>query len=912
MELRASRRKIIYTSEFNPLTGAIVRAVEHEKQDSYRREWELTDEQVKRYERRQYGSPWSPTPETVDISITDKCGFGCSYCLTPETPILGEDLVWRPISEVQEGTVLVGFDEFREGNQKRKLRPSIVEAVRTVKKDVLRIVTDAREILTTGNHGWLEHRKERGHRWQAADQLLVGSALCFFGEPFKELETTDDYRLGYLAGMTLGDGTFRFEPGWGNWAQGFPQSYWRVALKDEAALGRLVAYLASFGVEAYIRPFDPGTAGFPGNMPMQKVEVRSIPKLEVIHKLVNCRLDSYEYKRGFLAGFFDAEGAHDDNLRYHQKDTAPLLRVIEYGAALGFTFKLEEFKEDVASARLVGTVSDRMRFLGTIRPAIHQKTMDWVDTSLATKAEVIQSIEKVGKREVVDIQTSTATFFASGCATHNCYQDSRPRRRHAPKELVEQVIKGFDVPPYQIAIGGGEPTEHPDFPEILRKARELGTVPNYTTNGAKLLPEIVEATNEVCGGVAMTFHAFKGLDWFIEHYLALKNALKVQVNVHVIADQSVAKNIDALISRISETGPLRIVLLAYYPDVGRATFEGIMPKQIYMKDLPEAIMKALEVGYQIAFSEGMLPFILSRPEMGIRSDFFMRSEGYFSCYFDSKGRISESSFRPARDDEEKTVWNTKSQELWDKLDMSFRGPEGDKCYYCKHKSRCATPHEFHYLSCAFAEHNDIPLRSQRQLPVLKLGTHHGSPHRHQLRFRHQLVLDGLPRATRVLRPPSGQEVHGGLRDLRGLRRGELVGPKHLRYPRNDQGAEAGGCPKLPAAWVRGLPPPCDRRGVGRGSHRSGRRAQPDRQHAGSPHQPDPVTNRRRLGRPPLGGGLQLTRRLPSQPLPRPHRSQPGTKGGTHHALLCDRLRRGVPSCPVPSRWHPNSSSSTRS
>lgn len=43
----------------------------------------------------------------------------------------------------------------------------------------------------------------------------------------------------------------------------------------------------------------------------------------------------------------------------------------------------------------------------------------------------------------------------------------------------QTIIDGFDQPPYQIAIGGGEPTSHPDFPYILRTARQRGTVPNW-------------------------------------------------------------------------------------------------------------------------------------------------------------------------------------------------------------------------------------------------------------------------------------------------------------------------------------------------------------------------------------------------------------------------------------------------
>lgn len=65
--------------------------------------------------------------------------------------------------------------------------------------------------------------------------------------------------------------------------------------------------------------------------------------------------------------------------------------------------------------------------------------------------------------------------------------------------------------PYQIAIGSiGEPTIHPKFCDFLRAVFESKVVPNYTTNGILLsdkdkAAEILEATRNFCGGVAVSF-----------------------------------------------------------------------------------------------------------------------------------------------------------------------------------------------------------------------------------------------------------------------------------------------------------------------------------------------------------------------------------------------------------------------
>lgn len=61
--------------------------------------------------------------------------------------------------------------------------------------------------------------------------------------------------------------------------------------------------------------------------------------------------------------------------------------------------------------------------------------------------------------------------------------------------------------PFQIAIGGaGESTLHPDWAEFVKTVRGLNIVPNYTTNGMHLSPEIIRATVEYCGGVAVSYH----------------------------------------------------------------------------------------------------------------------------------------------------------------------------------------------------------------------------------------------------------------------------------------------------------------------------------------------------------------------------------------------------------------------
>jgi DNA repair photolyase len=225
--------------------------------------------------------------------------------------------------------------------------------------------------------------------------------------------------------MTLGDGTFRYQPGWRG-GKGFPVAYWRVALADMEPLERLRDYLRCSGVDVAIRPFSGGSPWT--RKPMWRVEIHSLPKLEIIYKLIVGERSTRGYQRGFLAGFFDAEGHNGTSLRISQVDRTVLARVAAYAQALGFHFRLEPSKDKASSLRLVGSTADRIRFFSICEPAIVRKRERLFGRKPDTSPEPIEAIEAGPVRDVVDIQTSTGTFYAAGLATHNCF--ARPTHEY--------------------------------------------------------------------------------------------------------------------------------------------------------------------------------------------------------------------------------------------------------------------------------------------------------------------------------------------------------------------------------------------------------------------------------------------------------------------------------------------------
>lgn len=298
-------------------------------------------------------------------------------------------------------------------------------------------------------------------------------------------------------------------------------------------------------------------------------------------------------------------------------------------------------------------------------------------------------------------------YFANDILVHNCYMNSKPNDTGIMSVYhLEKIIKSFDPVPYQIAFGGGEPCEHPDFAQILKVTRKLGVVPNFTTAGHIWKQEIIDAANEYCGGIALSYHPFKGIEWFSETYKKWREAFRGQINVHLVASTGASKHLRELVT--AGLGSLNIVLLAYYPEVGRAKLDALMDKQEYMVDFPDAIKDAIAAGMKISFSEGLIPYFLSRSEIGLNTSMAGPQEGNYSCYIDEKGRLSTSSFDPPERIEmrnpEKGVIVPDYQKMWNSL-WGSRESGGESCYYCKFQNRCSSPSIHHYLICKYAALN---------------------------------------------------------------------------------------------------------------------------------------------------------------------------------------------------------------
>lgn len=133
--------------------------------------------------------------------------------------------------------------------------------------------------------------------------------------------------------------------------------------------------------------------------------------------------------------------------------------------------------------------------------------------------------------ELIDL--SITSYCQRGCSF--CYRGANPNvYRHLSLDGVRSVVnQAADCGTLQIALGGGNPNQHPDFVEILRLIRDKGLVPSYTTNGDGLTEKVLRATAEYCGAMAVS--AYPPFDE--NYYRSLMARIKdhgIKANLHAI------------------------------------------------------------------------------------------------------------------------------------------------------------------------------------------------------------------------------------------------------------------------------------------------------------------------------------------------------------------------------------------
>lgn len=380
------------------------------------------------------------------------CSHACVYCIEGETPILMADGSHKPLAQLRVGDDIYGTEQRR--HHRRYVRTRVLAHWASVKPAYRIVLEDGTELVASGDHRFLSERGwEHVTGLQAAgdprSHLTIGSRLLGTGRFAAGPQHSDDYERGYLCGIIRGGGGLRSYP-YDRRGQTSPwvQHDFRLALADREALERAERYLSAHGVPTMPFAFDNGSDR---PRPVGAIRTQSRAGCERIRELIRWpRSPSGEWRRGFLAGIFDAEAPAAGVIRMSTRDDKILRWITSCMDLFEFRTAVEGHDQrGVQVIRLRGGLRERLRFFHTVDPAVRRR-LDVKGMAVTSDAHTaIVSIEPVGTAtRLFDITTGTGDFIANGVVSHNCF--ARPTHTYldfnAGRDFEREIIVKVNAP----------------------------------------------------------------------------------------------------------------------------------------------------------------------------------------------------------------------------------------------------------------------------------------------------------------------------------------------------------------------------------------------------------------------------------------------------------------------------------
>jgi DNA repair photolyase len=380
------------------------------------------------------------------------CSHACSYCSWGETPILMADGRTRLLEHLSPGDLIVGTEV--RGRYRRYVTTEVLAHWSTIKPAYRVTLEDGTELITSGDHRFLT---KRGWKFvtgayggpEQRPHLTTNNELLGTGGFAASPEESSDYKRGYLCGIVRGDGhigssAYTRADG----TEGRTHRF-RLALSDIEALRRADRYLVDGGVYTEASIFSVGGGGRRAMLALSAQTERRVARLE---ELIRWPLSpSDDWRKGFLAGIFDAEGSCGGQvLRIANTDQL----LLDWIAACLAHFRFDHVEEPrqpsgPTCVRVRGGLRERLRFFHLTDPAITRKrTVQGTALKSDAKTRVV-SIEPLGlAMRLYDLTTGTGDFIANGVVSHNCF--ARPTHTYldfnAGRDFEREIVVKVNAP----------------------------------------------------------------------------------------------------------------------------------------------------------------------------------------------------------------------------------------------------------------------------------------------------------------------------------------------------------------------------------------------------------------------------------------------------------------------------------
>jgi DNA repair photolyase len=460
------------------------------------------------------------------------CAHACTFCSRGDTEVLMADGRAKQIADIQPGDRIYGT--VRVDQYRRYVTTEVLNHWSTIEPGYRVVLEDDTEIVCSGDHRFWTARGKWKHVTGAEcgalrrPHLTLNDKLMGVGRFATPPDHNSDYQEGYLCGMIRGDGYLALRGGATKNGTLATHNHFRLALVDMEGLRRARAYLDAIEVETKEFLFA-AAAGYSEEINAIRTQRRD--SVEAIRAAIQFpRWPSADWRKGFLAGIYDAEGSYGGYrvLRISNTDPELIDRTDRYLRGFGFDVAIDEVRNanGLQHVRIRGGICEHLRFFHTVDPAISRKrSIDGAMIKSNAKLRVV-AIEPLGvELPLYDITTGTGDFISNGVISHNCF--ARPTHtyldmnagRDFEKEIVvkvnvpevaraelmrpswkrEHVALGTNTDPYQWVEG-----RYRLMPGIWEAMRDSGTPSSVLTKSPLLLRDLdlMKQVHEAAGFAA--------------------------------------------------------------------------------------------------------------------------------------------------------------------------------------------------------------------------------------------------------------------------------------------------------------------------------------------------------------------------------------------------------------------------
>lgn len=415
------------------------------------------------------------------LSLTQDCNLSCEYCTPPGSSILLSNFTTKPIEQIKMGDSVIGFEK---SNHRKfyKLVPSIVIGIGQRLSPVIKIYTDKGDVYSSPDHRWFNGRHYRPAK-------MGGKIRHVFNNHLTQ-NRSQDYKIGWLCGVYAGDGN----------AKSYKYIYdgkcrvanrTRLEVKDLELIQQATQFSEELGFNQHYFIYEG----------MHAIRNETYGFLNFL----KTSRDTEEFKRGWVAGFFDAEGSVGSSIRISQNENEYLTILQRYLLDFKFNFKYEDYRK-CKTIRILGGIPEYIRFFTYFSPCLIRKPNKLYGTSLR-ESGIINDIQLESKQELVySLTTTTGNYVNQGFASKNCFAYGKSNKRmsfetgqkcinYLLTNVSEANINNLPNKRREIEVGfwGGEPLLEWDLIKDLTnyaittdKSKDILIKFSGTTNGILL------------------------------------------------------------------------------------------------------------------------------------------------------------------------------------------------------------------------------------------------------------------------------------------------------------------------------------------------------------------------------------------------------------------------------------------